>query len=112
IYDTRSRPLTSQIGVGTAISTLATGLIPIAFDIWPSSTLMLKTRHRLIQGMAAGPTVPLIGHIAAHWTPMTEIGVIIAVLSSQSQIGLFIVMSTAGPLCDWFGWRSIFYFNA
>ncbi|GMS94904.1 hypothetical protein PENTCL1PPCAC_17079, partial [Pristionchus entomophagus] len=98
----------NQVMIGTAISTVVTGLIPIAFDLWPTSTLVLKA----IQGAAVAPTIPLIGHIAANWTPLAEVGFFIAILSSYSQIGIFITMSTAGPLCDFFGWRSIFYFNA
>ncbi|GMT06626.1 hypothetical protein PENTCL1PPCAC_28800, partial [Pristionchus entomophagus] len=98
----------NQVMVGTAISTLATGLIPIAYDYWPTSTLVLK----LIQGAAVAPTIPLIGHIAANWTPLAEVGFFIAILSSYSQVGIFITMSSAGPLCDYYGWRSIFYFNA
>ncbi|GMR38556.1 hypothetical protein PMAYCL1PPCAC_08751, partial [Pristionchus mayeri] len=98
----------TQVIFGTAISTLSTALIPIAFDVWPTSTLVLK----IIQGAATAPTIPLVGHIAGHWTPMTEIGLFVAILTSNSQIGLFVTMSSAGPLCDRFGWRSIFYFNA
>lgn len=32
----------AQVMFGTAVSTIATGLIPIAFDYWPTSTLILK----------------------------------------------------------------------
>ncbi|GMT35677.1 hypothetical protein PFISCL1PPCAC_26974, partial [Pristionchus fissidentatus] len=98
----------NQVMVGSAISTLTTALIPFAYDYWPNSTLILK----FIQGASVAPTIPLIGHIAANWTPLAEVGFFIAILSSYSQVGLFITMSSAGPLCDAFGWRSIFYFNA
>ncbi|KAF8371904.1 hypothetical protein PRIPAC_78333, partial [Pristionchus pacificus] len=87
----------TQVIIGTAISTLATALIPISFDYWPPSTLLLK----LIQGTAMAPTITLIGHIVANWTPLAEIGLFIALLSSHSQIGLFITMSSAGPLCEY-----------
>ncbi|GMR62436.1 hypothetical protein PMAYCL1PPCAC_32631, partial [Pristionchus mayeri] len=98
----------TQVLIGSAISTVTTALIPIGYDYWPTSTLILKA----IQGAAIAPTIPLIGHIAANWTPLAEVGFFIAILSSYSQVGLFITMSTAGPLCELYGWRSIFYFNA
>ncbi|GMT06115.1 hypothetical protein PENTCL1PPCAC_28289, partial [Pristionchus entomophagus] len=101
-----------QVMVGTAISTLATGLIPIAFDKIVMKTKTLYAHFRFVQGVAMAPTIPLIGHIAANWTPLAEVGFFIAILTSYTQVGIFITMSTAGPLCDNFGWRSIFYFNA
>ncbi|GMT07284.1 hypothetical protein PENTCL1PPCAC_29458 [Pristionchus entomophagus] len=70
----------NQVIIGSVISTLATALIPVAFDIWPTSTFILK----LIQGAAAGPLIPMAGHV----------------FSSYSQVGIFITMATAGPLCD------------
>ncbi|EPB76313.1 hypothetical protein ANCCEY_04621 [Ancylostoma ceylanicum] len=67
--------------------------------------------QRIMQGASVAPTVPLVGHVTAYWTPRAEIGVFVSLLTSYSQIGLFYLMATSGIMCEYFAWRGIFYFN-
>ncbi|ETN70174.1 hypothetical protein NECAME_04995 [Necator americanus] len=89
------------------ISSLTTILVPPLYDWNIHTTVILK----IIQGASVAPTVPLVGHVTAYWTPRAEIGVFVSLLTSYSQIGLFYLMATSGIACEYFGWRGIFYFN-
>ncbi|KAF8359326.1 hypothetical protein PRIPAC_94321 [Pristionchus pacificus] len=91
----------NQVLIETALSATCTGLITPAYDYWPSSTLILK----LIQGAAVAPTIPLIGHIIANWTPPAQVGLSVllvvhgAILDVSNVI--FCAMIRAEP-ATWF----------
>ncbi|KHJ92031.1 transporter, major facilitator family protein [Oesophagostomum dentatum] len=95
------------IFIAILVSSLTTILVPPLYDWNIHSTLVLK----IIQGASVAPTVPLVGHVTAYWTPRAEIGLFVSLLTSYSQIGLFYLMATSGITCEYFAWRGIFYLN-
>ncbi|KJH48377.1 transporter, major facilitator family protein [Dictyocaulus viviparus] len=101
------RRVRCSIFISCLLSSLTTILVPPLYDLNPHTTLVLK----IIQGAAVAPNVPLVGHVTAHWTSRTEMGMFVSLLTSYSQVGLFFLMSTSGVICEWFSWREIFYFN-
>ncbi|EYC36481.1 hypothetical protein Y032_0892g2896, partial [Ancylostoma ceylanicum] len=96
-----------SIFVAIMVSSLTTLLVPPLYDWNIHTTVILK----IMQGASVAPTVPLVGHVTAYWTPRAEIGVFVSLLTSYSQIGLFYLMATSGIMCEYFAWRGIFYFN-
>lgn len=68
---------------------------------------------RFLQGLGNTPLFPLIGFVCTHWCPKQQTALFVSVLTSYSQIGIFITMGASGLLCSFDdGWRYIFYFHS
>ncbi|RCN24439.1 hypothetical protein ANCCAN_29864 [Ancylostoma caninum] len=71
-----------SIFIAIMVSSLSTLLVPPLYDWNIHTTVVLK----VIQGASVAPTVPLVGHVTAYWTPKAEIGVFVSLLTSYSQV--------------------------
>ncbi|XP_074641332.1 sialin-like [Tubulanus polymorphus] len=99
-------------GTTTAVSAVATLLIPIASTVSPYLVIAL----RVIIGLCQGVAYPAGFSLWASWAPPSErsrltimsfAGVVI--ISSMSQNMYNTTLLVSGLFCDYFGWPSIFY---
>ncbi|CAJ0926415.1 unnamed protein product, partial [Mesorhabditis belari] len=91
----RFATIRTQVFIGVFLTGILTALFPFLFDNWPILSLV----SRFLHGAAAAPTIPLLGHLCAHWCPKKEI------------VRHFFTMAVSGVTCEMGGWRPIFYLH-
>uniref|UniRef100_A0A8R1HWR8 MFS domain-containing protein n=1 Tax=Caenorhabditis japonica TaxID=281687 RepID=A0A8R1HWR8_CAEJA len=98
-----TRKVLTVYGLLSSVGTLA---MPLAVQ----NGLMSVLIARLLQGIGASVLYSAIGTISEAWSPISEIGLFVAFLSSAFQLSNIATMPTAGVLCESsLGWKSIFY---
>ncbi|KHN79157.1 Putative small intestine sodium-dependent phosphate transport protein [Toxocara canis] len=95
--------------IGGMLSVICTASMPFLFSI--DNKYVVATRF--LQGIGNTPLFPLIGYVCAHWCPREQTALFVSVLTSYSQIGIFVTMGASGVLCNFEnGWAYIYYFHS
>uniref|UniRef100_A0A915BB15 Major facilitator superfamily (MFS) profile domain-containing protein n=1 Tax=Parascaris univalens TaxID=6257 RepID=A0A915BB15_PARUN len=95
--------------IGGLVTVICAALMPLLLTIDDKYAVVA----RFIQGIGNTPLFPLIGFVCAHWCPRNETALFVAVLTSYSQVGIFLTMGVSGVLCNFEnGWAYIYYFHS
>ncbi|XP_074657193.1 sialin-like [Tubulanus polymorphus] len=92
-------------GSTTAVSTVATLLIPIASTASPYLVITL----RFITGLCQGFALPAISSLMAAWAPPFERTRLTVIAISGAKMGSIVNLALSGVFCEYLGWPSIFY---
>ncbi|XP_074642685.1 sialin-like [Tubulanus polymorphus] len=92
-------------GTTTAVSAVATLLIPIASTVSPYLVIAL----RFIIGLCQGFAFPTGTALWAAWAPPLERTRLAIISFAGNQMGSVVTQMVSGVLCAYFGWPSIFY---
>ncbi|PAV82117.1 hypothetical protein WR25_12574 isoform B [Diploscapter pachys] len=91
------------------ISSIATALLPLAVEFGFIYVLLV----RIFQGFSASFVNSIMGLISEKWSPLSEAGTFIALLSCAFQCGPIMTMPLAAFACESpFGWRLLYYMQA
>ncbi|CAJ0576715.1 unnamed protein product, partial [Mesorhabditis spiculigera] len=101
----RHIPIKLQVLIGIAFSSIVSFLFPLLYDVNP----WLAVSMRFFHGISTAAAVPLLGHICSHWAPKSEIGLFVGTVTCFPQFALFFTQATSGAICEYAGWRWIFY---
>ncbi|KAF8356400.1 hypothetical protein PRIPAC_98023 [Pristionchus pacificus] len=107
LFISRKLSIRYQVMICLILSALPTLLIPIAFDMETNQRVPIIAVLRFVQGLGSSVMVPLMINLAHQWTAEEEATLVLALVSSQAQIGVMITSLTAGLLGNTFGWRTI-----
>ncbi|XP_074641334.1 vesicular glutamate transporter 1-like [Tubulanus polymorphus] len=92
-------------GTTTAVSAVATLLIPIATTVSPYLVIALQ----VIIGLCQGVAYPAGFSLWASWAPPSERSRLTTISFAGVQIGSVATLLVSGLFCEYFGWPSIFY---
>ncbi|XP_074656639.1 sialin-like [Tubulanus polymorphus] len=92
-------------GTTTAVSTVATLLIPIASTAIPYLVITL----RFITGLCQGFALPAISSLMAAWAPPFERSRLTVIAIAGAKMGTIVDLALSGVFCEYLGWPSIFY---
>ncbi|XP_074641328.1 LOW QUALITY PROTEIN: uncharacterized protein LOC141899073 [Tubulanus polymorphus] len=95
----------SVFGITSAVSAVATLLIPIASSVSPYLVIAL----RFIIGICQGFAFPAGFGLWAAWAPPLERSRLTTISFAGTQFGTIVSQMVSGVLCAYLGWPSIFY---
>uniref|UniRef100_A0AC35UGT9 MFS domain-containing protein n=1 Tax=Rhabditophanes sp. KR3021 TaxID=114890 RepID=A0AC35UGT9_9BILA len=85
----------------SSIATILMGYLPQVNVLW-----MIPLR--IIQGLAAGSVMVMMGFVSSNWAPSNEVGNFLTLLSSSGQLQVLTYPMSAN-LCVLHGWASVFH---
>uniref|UniRef100_A0A914KYQ8 Major facilitator superfamily (MFS) profile domain-containing protein n=1 Tax=Meloidogyne incognita TaxID=6306 RepID=A0A914KYQ8_MELIC len=90
------------------ISSLSTLLIVPSIYLGGFATLLIL---RIFQGFGLAAIWVATGSISAHWSPLSNSGIFLAVLTSSFQLGPITAMPLSAEFCssEMFGWPAVYY---
>uniref|UniRef100_A0A915P2F5 MFS domain-containing protein n=2 Tax=Meloidogyne TaxID=189290 RepID=A0A915P2F5_9BILA len=90
------------------ISSLSTLLIVPSIYLGGFPTLLIL---RIFQGFGLAAIWVATGSISAHWSPLSNSGIFLAVLTSSFQLGPITAMPLSAEFCssEMFGWPAVYY---
>ncbi|CAK5064166.1 unnamed protein product [Meloidogyne enterolobii] len=90
------------------ISSLSTLLIVPSIYLGGFHTLLIL---RIFQGFGLAAIWLATGSISAHWSPLSNSGIFLAVLTSSFQLGPITAMPLSAEFCssEMFGWPAVYY---
>ncbi|CAI4231002.1 unnamed protein product [Auanema sp. JU1783] len=90
------------------LSFFATLFSPLAayYGFWPFMVM------RLIQGVPAAITSPVMSVITSHWSTLEGNGVYVSILAAHYQLAPLLTMPLSAILCESFGWEWVYYTQA
>uniref|UniRef100_A0A915N0S6 Major facilitator superfamily (MFS) profile domain-containing protein n=1 Tax=Meloidogyne javanica TaxID=6303 RepID=A0A915N0S6_MELJA len=90
------------------ISSLSTLLIVPSIYLGGFATLLIL---QIFQGFGLAAIWVATGSISAHWSPLSNSGIFLAVLTSSFQLGPITAMPLSAEFCssEMFGWPAVYY---
>uniref|UniRef100_A0A914L437 Major facilitator superfamily (MFS) profile domain-containing protein n=1 Tax=Meloidogyne incognita TaxID=6306 RepID=A0A914L437_MELIC len=90
------------------ISSLSTLLVVPSIYLGGFPTLLIL---RIFQGFGLAAIWVATGSISAHWSPLSNSGIFLAVLTSSFQLGPITAMPLSAEFCssEMFGWPAVYY---
>jgi MFS family permease len=92
---------------GLVLAGAGTVLIPVATIAGYGVVILL----RVIVGMGASLSLPIIYSTCSHWCAKSEIGISIAISGIGLQVGQFVTSLLSGQECKRLGWQYVFYLS-